>query len=259
MKRYLLEFVSFGVKQARASVFAGSFFVLLALSTQIDTGPLARYDFIFIGALVIQAALIKLKLETVDEAKVIFLFHIIGLALEIFKTHPDVGSWSYPEQSFFKVGDVPLFSGFMYAAVGSYISQAWKTLDLKLTNYPGYFVTIPLTLAIYINFFTNHWFYDIRWFLYAAIFVIFARTTVEFRPWKKIRKMPLWLSFILIGFFIWVAENISTFYGAWQYPNQTAGWDLVDIQKISSWSLLVIISFIIVADLKHLKADLKKG
>ncbi len=66
--------------------------------------------------------------------------------------------------------------------------------------------------------------------------------------------MPLSLSFILIGFFIWIAENITTFFGAWQYPNQEGSWNIVHIGKISSWFLLVVISIIIVAQLKHVKA-----
>jgi uncharacterized membrane protein YoaT (DUF817 family) len=63
--------------------------------------------------------------------------------------------------------------------------------------------------------------------------------------------MPLVLSFLLIGFFIWVAENVATFFGAWVYPNQTRGWAIVGPSKISSWMLLVIISFIVVAALKQ--------
>ncbi|MNJ46942.1 hypothetical protein D3C77_420850 [compost metagenome] len=65
--------------------------------------------------------------------------------------------------------------------------------------------------------------------------------------------MPLLLSFLLIGFFIWVAENVTTFLGAWKYPNQEETWHLVHIGKISSWFLLVVISVIIVAQLKHVK------
>jgi len=67
------------------------------------------------------------------------------------------------------------------------------------------------------------------------------------------RRMPIVLSFVLIGFFIWVAENIGTFLGAWYYPHQTNGWNLVKWGKFSSWFLLVIVSFMIVAHLKHVK------
>jgi uncharacterized membrane protein YoaT (DUF817 family) len=63
--------------------------------------------------------------------------------------------------------------------------------------------------------------------------------------------MPLPFSFFLIGFFIWIAENIATFFGAWQYPNQQNSWSLVHIGKISSWFLLVVISIMIVTQFKE--------
>lgn len=44
--------------------------------------------------------------------------------------------------------------------------------------------------------------------------------------------------------------------GAWQYPDQQMKWTLVHLGKISSWFLLVIISFVIVAQLKHVKEAL---
>jgi uncharacterized membrane protein YoaT (DUF817 family) len=42
--------------------------------------------------------------------------------MEIFKVH--MGSWAYPEAPPFKVFDVPLFPGFMYASGGSFIARA---------------------------------------------------------------------------------------------------------------------------------------
>ncbi|MNN65023.1 hypothetical protein D3C81_1804990 [compost metagenome] len=67
--------------------------------------------------------------------------------------------------------------------------------------------------------------------------------------------MPLVVSFLLVGFFIWVAENISTLLGAWRYPDQEHAWQIVHLGKISSWFLLVVISLIIVAQLKHVKGQ----
>jgi uncharacterized membrane protein YoaT (DUF817 family) len=69
-------------------------------------------------------------------------------------------------------------------------------------------------------------------------------------------RMPIALSFVLIGFFIWIAENIATFFGAWEYPNQTDAWSLVHLGKVSSWFLLVIVSFLIVATLKQVKGKI---
>lgn len=66
------------------------------------------------------------------------------------------------------------------------------------------------------------------------------------------------LAFVLIAFFIWVAENISTYFGAWQYPDQVHEWHVVSTNKVTSWFLMVIISFILVAYLKHFKKDVLK-
>ncbi len=255
IKKGLHEFLIFGLKQAQASIFAGSFFVLLFISNHVSILGLARYDFLFISAVLIQIVLYLTKLETKDEVKVIFLFHIIGLVLEIYKTSPMVGSWSYPEDAFFKISTVPLYSGFMYAAVGSYISQAWKIFKLKLENYDRYVLSVVLCALIYINFFTNHYIYDFRIFLIIAVFVLFLKTKVHFTVINTVRTMYLNISFILIAFFIWIAENISTYLGAWKYPDQIHAWTVVSTNKITSWFLMVIISFIIVAYLKHYKKD----
>jgi len=254
LKNELYEFLMFGIGEARACIFAGSFFVLLFASNHIPLFGFARYDFLFVAAVMIQAVLYFTGVETKDEVKMIFLFHIIGLVLEAYKTNPAIGSWSYPEDAFFKLGTVPLFSGFMYAAVGSYIAQAWRIFSLELEEYPNYWVSVLLCVLIYLNFFSNHFLPDIRLVLIPAVFLLFARTRVTFVVKGQRRSMPLALSFCLIAFFIWIAENISTFYGAWQYPDQIHVWTAVSTQKITSWFLLVIISFIIVAYLKHYKA-----
>lgn len=253
-KQFCKEFIVFGLKQARACIFAGSFFVLLFISHHINFFGLPRYDFIFIVAVLIQIALVKFKFETIQEAKMIALFHLIGLALELFKTHPAIGSWSYPEFGYLKIATVPLYSGFMYAAVGSYIAQAWRLFDMKLERYPSYKYSIVLAAAIYLNFFTHHYLWDVRYLLGGLVIILYARTMVQFTVIKKTRRMPLTVSFVLIAFFIWIAENISTFLGAWKYPDQMITWTTVSAHKIVSWSLLVIISFILVAHLKHVKA-----
>ena len=253
------EFVLFGIKEAQACIFAGSFFALLFLSNHIPLFGLARYDFLFISAIVLQVILFLTKVETWDEIKTIFLFHLVGIALELFKTHPAVGSWSYPEAAFFKIATVPLFSGFMYAAVGSYIAQAWRILDMELSGFPRYAWSVALGIAIYANFFTNHFTYDIRWILIPIIFITYWKTKVHFTAVKGRRRwMPLNIGFILTAFFIWIAENISTLWGAWQYPDQIHVWNVVSTNKITSWFLMVIISFIIVAYLKHYKKDVLK-
>jgi uncharacterized membrane protein YoaT (DUF817 family) len=254
MRSFLREFFLFGLKEARACLFAGLFLSLLFLSRHIPLFGLPRYDFLCLAALAIQALLLWTGLETKEEALVLCMFHALGLTLELFKTHPSIGSWSYPEEGFLKIGTVPLYSGFMYAAVASYMCQAWHQLRLELDHYPPYRVSVPLALAIYLNFFTRHFLADVRWLLIAAVVFAFRHTQVRFTSADRPRRMPLVLSFALIGFFVWVAENISTYLGAWVYPEQRTAWQVVSPQVISSWSLLVIVSFIIVADLKHVRS-----
>lgn len=248
----IFEFLVFGVKQAAACVFAGSFLFLLAISGHVSIPGLARYDFLFLSAIAIQIVLVAARLENWREVAVLSLFHLIGMGLELFKTSPSVRSWSYPEPAFFHLKTVPLYSGFMYASVASYIMQAWRLMQVKLTAFPPFPLAVGLCAAIYANFFTNHYMLELRWPLAACVLVLFRRTQVRFTVTTSERRMPLALSFLLIAFFIWVAENIATYFGAWQYPHQKRQWAIVGPTKISSWMLLVIISFIIVAALKEI-------
>ena len=254
----VLEFYAFGVKQLRACIFPALFFAALLITKYISVPGIARYDLILMAALLIQAGLLLTGIETKKELLVLCAFHVIGLLLELFKTHPAIGSWAYPEAGFFKIGTVPLYSGFMYAAVASYMCQSWRLLQLDLGCYPSYWLSVPLCITIYLNFFTHHYIPDFRWLLLAAVVVVFWHTRVRFTVLQKRRSMPLILSFVLIGFFIWLAENISTYLGAWVYPSQQQVWKMVTFGKISSWFLLVIISFLIVANLKFVQQRKKK-
>lgn len=248
---FIRQLFTFGYKQALCCIFPVAIFITLALSKVIDISWLPRYDFILIICLGVQFMMVYSKLESMDELKVITLFHIIGLALELFKIR--VGSWAYPEFAYSKIGGVPLYSGFMYASVASYICQAWHRFDLKFYNWPKNYITYPLATLIYLNFFFHHFTIDIRWWLIASLFIIFRKSYVTFKVNNAIYKQNIILSFLLIGFFIWIAENIATFFGAWQYPDQAHEWNLVHPGKITAWFLLVIISIIIVANLKLIK------
>lgn len=247
---WLHEFLLFGCKQAASCVFAGSFLLLLGLSGHIALPGLARYDFLFLAAIAIQILLVAFRVESLREVAVLSLFHAIGMGLELYKTSPAIHSWSYPGPAHFRVATVPLYSGFMYAAVASYVMRAWHLFDLRVSRFPPFWLAIGLSVLIYANFFTNHVMPDLRWPLFVLVAAGFWRTRVHFTVISIERTMPLTLSFALIGFFIWVAENIATFFGAWVYPHQSHGWAIVGPSKITSWTLLVIISVIIVAALK---------
>jgi len=251
--RFAVELFHFGLKEARACLFVVLFFGAVFLVPRGGLFGIPRYDLLLVIALAIQAWMVWAKVETLDELKAITLFHLIGFALEVFKTSNGIRSWSYTDFAYTKVMGVPLFAGFMYAAIGSYIIQAWRLFDLRIRHHPPHWMAWVVAILIYANFFTHHFIGDYRWYLGACALGLYARTTVVFRPYDRDRSMPLLLAFVLIGFFIWLAENIGTFHAVWQYPHQLGGWSAVYVGKWSSWSLLVIMTFTIVANLKHIK------
>mgnify|MGYP001280267889 CR=1 FL=1 len=243
----LFEFLSFGIKQGWACIFGGLLLALM-LGTHLyypEDAWLSRYDFLVIAAVLIQIVLIATGLESLEEARVILAFHIVGTIMELFKTH--AGSWVYPEDSFLRIGGVPLYSGFMYAAVGSYLARVWRLFDFRFDRFPPLWLQALLAAAIYLNFFTHHFTLDIRNGLFAATVLIYGRCVVWFRPDRAYRPMPLVIGFGLVALFIWFAENIGTLARAWSYPGQESAWKLVSPAKFGSWYLLMIISFVLVA------------
>ncbi len=243
---WAVEFVAFVLKQAWACVFGAAMLAVIfaARLWYPDDAALARNDAITLAAVAIQIVMVATRLETWRELRVVVLFHIVGTAMEVFKT--DVGSWTYGADGILRIAGVPLFSGFMYAAVGSYLVRVYRLFDLRFTRYPRVWVTAVLAGAIYLNFFTHHVIWDLRWVLLAAVAVVFARTTMYFRVFRRVLRMPVLVAFLLVAVFIWLAENIATWSQAWAYPGQEDGWEPVSIAKLGSWLLLMIISVVLV-------------
>jgi uncharacterized membrane protein YoaT (DUF817 family) len=244
---FAYEFIRFVIKQGWACLFGGAM-VALIVGTHLwypRGGMLSRYDFMFLAALAVQAAMLACKLETWEEAKVILIYHVVGTVMEVFKT--GVGSWIYPEPSFFHVAGVPLFSGFMYAAIGSYIARCWRLFDFRFVRHPPLWLVHGLAIAIYINFFAHHYIPDIRYLLFAAAALLFACTWIYYKIWRVHRRMPLLVGLGLVSLFIWIAENLGTLTRTWLYPHQLVGWSAVSLGKLGSWFLLLIISYALVA------------
>lgn len=254
-KRFIIEFLFFGIKQARSCLFAGLFFLAIFCIPRHGIWIFPRYDVLLFIAICIQVFMLIARLESIDEAKAIMFFHLIGFLLEWYKISI-VSSWSYNDFAYTKLCGVPLFSGFMYAAIGSYIIQAWRLFSMRVQYHPPYYLAIFASVLIYINFFTHHIFGDYRWYITCFLLGIYARSIIYFTPYDKERNMPLLLSFILVGFFIWLAENINTFLGIWTYPNQLGAWSLVHIGKWSSWSMLIVMTFTITLYLKNIKSKI---
>ena len=241
-----VEVVVFGLKQAWACIFGAALlamFVVTALWYPADAA-IARNDALVLGAVAIQALMLLFRLESPREAATILLFHVVGTVMELFKT--SVGSWSYEPEGVLRIGDVPLYSGFMYAAIGSYMVRVHRLFDLRFERYPRRWVTAILAAAIYANFYTHHYVWDARWVLFAAVLVVFGFCTMHARIHRATIQLPLLLVFVGVAFFIWVAENVGTWARAWSYPSQVDGWEVVSLAKLGSWFLLMIISVVLV-------------
>ena len=244
---FAYEFIRFGMKQAWACLFGGAMVALIVGTHLLYPRGLAltRYDFMLIAALGIQAAMLGFKLETWEEAKVILIYHVVGTVMEVFKT--SVGSWIYPEPSFFHIGGVPLFSGFMYASIRSYIARCWRLFAFRFDRHPPMWAVYALAAAIYLNFYLHHYAFDARYLLFLAAAVLFGRTWLYYKVWRDWRRMPLLLGLFLAALFVWIAENLGTITKTWLYPHQMTGWSAVSLGKLGSWFLLLLISYAPVA------------
>lgn len=242
----VVEFAVFVAKQAWACVFGASLLVAIVavrLWWPADAA-VAPNDALTIAAVLIQIGMLAGRLETGREVWVIVLFHLTGTVMELFKT--DVGSWAYAADGVLRVGAVPLFSGFMYAAVGSYLVRVHRLFDLTFTGYPRVWVTTLVATAIYANFFTHHFWWDARWILLAVVVVAWYPAVLHARVWRAVIRVPVLAAFAGVALFIYLAENIGTWAGAWLYPDQVDGWHPVSASKLVSWFLLMIISVVMV-------------
>jgi len=237
----LREFLAFFRKQLANSIFALVIFAGLWISPIV---PLPRYDFMLILCLGMQWWMVRRGLESREDLKLITVFHLLGLGLELYKVN--TGSWSYPEESYTKFFGVPLYSGFMYAAVASYILQAWRNFDLSFVGMPSRFWAWVSVGLIYGNLLLSRVLGDWRWLVIGILIFVFGRSVVHFTCDRRRLQMPFSVALVLIGFFIWVAENICTYLGAWVYPHQESVWSPVHASKIVSWTLMAIVAFVCV-------------
>ena len=245
----LAEFLLFGLKMAWSCLFGAAMLSLLIVTHWLwpANAPIHRYDLLLGLAILIQAGMVWSGLESLEELKVIGLYHVVGTVMEIFKTH--VGSWTSPEPSIFHVGGVPLFTGFMYGTVGSFIARSIRVCHMRFEAYPPLWTTIGLAILIYANFFSHHFMPDLRGLLFGLALVLYWRTKVWFRVDRTDRSMPFALSACLTAGFLWLAENVGVLTRTWVYPHPggATALTLVPFSKFGAWLLLLIISFVCVS------------
>lgn len=242
---WVSEIVVFVLKLFWASLFGGLLLIGLVLSRAIwsDALPIHRYDALALYAVGLQVLFLTFRLETLGEARVIVLFHLTATVMEMFKVN--AGSWAYPEPGVLKLMNVPMFTGFMYASVGSFMARAIRLFEMRFEPFPPFWTAIVLALAIYVNFFAHHFLPDIRLVLFLATVGLFFRTRVRFHIGGRYYWMPMVVAGALTSFCLWLAENVGTWTGTWIYPGQDM-LEWVSLSKMGSWYLLIYVSFVTV-------------
>lgn len=245
-QKFLMDFVW---KLAQSCTFAFALVALLIVTKFVHLPWLARYDWMFLFCVAIQLLMVKARMETWKDAAVVGVFHLLGTGLEIYKVAQ--GSWSYPGDSLLRVGDVPLYAGFMYGSVASFMCLAWKKMSLRASDWPNTPTALTVANLIYLQFYFPVWHFGARFVMLAIIAAIFWRSRVHFTCDGQRWQMPMPVAFALIGSMIYVAENIGTAVGAWRYPYQAHGWVMVHPTKMLAWTLLMTVSLIVVAEYKR--------
>lgn len=247
MNFLLTEAKYFIYKQAKSAIFGGVLLAALLITKYITIPDIYRYDLLFIIAVLTQAILILTKNEEPEEILVIAVFHICAMAMELFKTSPMVGSWAYPEPAIFAIGNVPLFTGFMYSAIGSYIARSWRINRFEFKHLPSKLSLLIIGILIYANFFGNFYIYDFRYILFIILIALFWKTKfyVDLSH-RRYQVHPL-ITNALFAFVIWMAEQAGTFARAWIYPEQADGWHPVSFHMFTSWYMLLVFSFILIS------------
>ena len=227
------ELATFTAKQARAAVFG-----IFLLTAATILGPC--YDLLLGLCVAFQAFLLITKREGGREFLGIFLFHAIGLSLELYKVR--TGSWRYAGEGW-KLGGVPPVTGFMYAAVAGYAMRAARSLDLRFPGWPSPAAVAATILAVAMAFTWHPGGADLRPVTLLVVAATFFRTRAEFSvlPERR-RSMPMLASFALIAFFVWIGENWGTAVDLWRYPDQENGWRPVSPSKWLSWTLLMAVA-----------------
>ncbi|XID75595.1 DUF817 family protein [Alkanindiges sp. WGS2144] len=205
-----------------------------------------RYDALLAYALIIQLFLVYFKLETWREVWVIAIFHIMAMGMELFLTHPKIGSWHYPEDAIFRIANVPLFAGFMYSAVGSFLARGLRLFRISFIHLPDLRGLGVLAMLSYANFFTKFFVPDIRNLLFAASVILFWKTRIYLQLKQQVYGLAFLPLLLGLAFIVWLSENIATFANIWRYPSQAELWHMVGWGKLGSWYLLLTLSLVLV-------------
>ena len=222
----------------KAAIFGILMLVAITLSAALwqENWVMFRYDALTLYAIALQIWMIASKRETLLDFYVILLFHFIGSSMEWYKVAR--GSWAYPEEAYFQLFNVPLFVGFMYGSVASYMVQMMRLSRKGALTLPHPVFLGVLALLICVNFVTNHYIIDFRAILFLLTLLLFYKTYIVITI-----PIPIIGVIFVASLALYMAENIGTVTATWAYKNQSQ-FEFVALSKIGSWYLLLFVSFI---------------
>jgi hypothetical protein len=138
--------------------------------------PLARYDFLFLAALAVKVRFTFRP--TFEEPPA---YHASGTVMRCSDQRRLVEA----SRASASTSPAPLFTGFMYSCIGSYICRS-GACSAEFTQHPPLWAHAPSSLAVYVNFFAHHYVWDFRPSVRGRGGLI-ARTRIYFTVWQKPR------------------------------------------------------------------------
>lgn len=221
----------------------------LAVIRGMEGGLLHRYDLLLIAFASLQALMVICGYIPRRDLRAMACFGALGLLLELYKVRS--GAWVYPEPGYSKVGGVPLYAVFLYGSVAGFCLQLWRRLRVEPLRWPRSYALLALCLGMYISLLSVRMPQEARLLLILLAGGLLARTRLEFTNTTRRRRLPaiIWLALLSVA--LWLAENAATFLGAWVYPYQLGGWQMVDATKISSWFLLGTVCLVLIVSLNR--------
>ena len=231
----------------------GLFFLAVFAMPRTGVLGLPRYDLLLLFALAVQAGMLWTKVETWDELRRSRCFMSRASRSKSSRRRRASGRGATRTLPTRKLFGVPLFSGFMYAAVGSYIIQAWRLFDLRIRHHPPYWMAADrathLRQLLHASFRRRLPLVSGR--LQSRPLRPYDRDLPSLGPRSQHAAAGRLRAHRLLRL---AGGEHRTFFGIWSYPHQLGAWATVHLGKWNSWSLLVIMTFTIVASLKHIKA-----
>ena len=199
----------------------------------------ARTDALFVFGVLGLVAMFALGWNALGDALPIGAVFLAGVVLEWQRT--GAGAWAYEAGGVLQFGQKPLFVGFMYAAVGSYIIRSLRLKALMVTGMPAIWIGLGAGAVIYGSYFLSlpSW---VRPLLLTFVVIVFSGARVR-SPSGSWLYVPVALAMAAV--LLWVAENVGTFTGTWSYPGQGA-YEFVSLSKIGAWFLLLNVCFLLV-------------